>query len=48
MENEYELINNEHLKRAIETIFTQNRRPTKPINNEYNVIATQECVDYEK
>ena len=30
--DEIELINNEHLKRAIETIFTQNRRPA--LNNE--------------
>ena len=31
--DEIELINNEHLTRAIETIFTQNRRPRRRVES---------------
>lgn len=45
--NEHELINNEQLKNAIETIFIQ-VRPARPQNNGCIVIATQGSIDYEE
>ena len=46
--NEHELMNNEPLKSAIETIFTQGGRQARPLTNESIVIATQGSIDYEE